>query len=278
MMEHAPLDTGMTASREKVPLLEYAIFFLAAFLALELKRPFGLLAHQVFDPHTAEPGSPYALGTLEYLQLLVVAIGCAVHRTTDLPAAPWLERVLYRWHAGEKIRIWRPALAAVVVTLFYTALYALLIWHFGLTSKLGSQLHAPNAPRAVLMRLAALYPLAAVGAAISEELVYRFALIGIPVAIVFWLLPRARERRWFALWPIIVLGGLFFGYVHVAENLETVHTGSLALDILTTPQSWAGVVFGYVYCAYGLEAAIVTHGASDLLAPFLLRALSGVHI
>jgi hypothetical protein len=264
----------MTTRLPKIPYLEYAILVVATFVALELKRPFGLLAHQVLGPPgTAPSGSPFALSTLEYLQLGAVLVGCLVHGRTGLPAAPRLERALYGWRSGGKLLIWRPALIGVLVTLLYTALYALVVHQFGLTSKLGTQLHGPTLPRSLVVKLAALYPLAAIGAAISEEIVYRFALISIAVAIAFFLLPRARTRPWAVLWPILVLGGLFFGYVHVVENLETVQTGNLALDVLTTPQSWAGVVFGYVFCRYGLEAAMIAHALSDLAAPFLLRLL-----
>jgi hypothetical protein len=262
------------SSAQKVPRLEYAILVIATFLALELKRPFGLLAHQVLGPAgTAPSGAPYALGAFEYVQLAAVLLACTVHQATGLPAAPWLERVLYGWHADEKLRIWLPALAGVLVTLLYTAVYTLIGAQFGLTSKLGAQLHGPTLPHAVIIRLAALYPLAAIGAAISEELVYRFALISLAVAVVYLFLPRARAAPWAVLWPIIVLGGFFFGYVHVVENIETASTGNIALDVLTTPQSWAGIVFGYVYCRYGLESAMIAHGLSDLLAPFLLRLL-----
>jgi hypothetical protein len=267
----------MTPRLSKSPYLEYAIFVVATLGALELKRPFGLLAHQVLGPPgTAPSGSPLALSLLEYLQLVAVLLGCLVfRRDAGLPAAPWLERLLYGWHAGERLLIWRPAIVGVVVTLFYTALYALAAHHFGLTSKLGTQLHGPTLARAVVLRLVALYPLAAIGAAISEEMVYRFALITIAVAIVFFLLPHARARPWTVFWPIIVLGGFFFGYVHVVENLETVQTGNLVVDVLTTPQSWAGVVFGYLFCRYGLEAAMIAHALCDLVAPLLLRLLQG---
>jgi hypothetical protein len=265
---------AMTSRLSRIPYLEFAILVVAAFVALELKRPFGLLAHQVLGPPgAASAGSPFALSPLEYLQLVAVLVGCLVNGKTGLPVAPWLERVLYGWHADKKLVIWRSALVGVFITLVYTALYAVVVHHLGLTSKLGTQLHGPTLPRSVVLKLAALYPLAAIGAAISEELVYRFAIISIAVAIVFFLLPRTRTRPWAIFWPIIVLGGLFFGYVHVVENLETVQTGSLALDVLTTPQSWAGVIFGYVFCRYGLEAAMITHALSDLMAPFMLRLL-----
>lgn len=54
---------------------------------------------------------------------------------------------------------------------------------------------------------------------------------------------------------------------------STVQTGNLALDVLTTPQAFAGVAFGYLFCFCGLEAAMIALALSDLLAPLLLAAV-----
>jgi len=260
----------------QVPWLEYAILVAATFLALELKRQFGLFAQHVFSPKLVQSGSPYALSLAEWSQVGAVLAACAVHAWTGLPGAPWLERKLYGWHASEKIHVWRPALVTMLLVMAYTAVYSVVISHLGFSSRLGSQLHGGSLPQAVLVKLALLYPTAAIGAAISEETVYRFAVLSLFLWLVF-LVPAVRARRNLAIAAGVILGGLFFGYVHVAENLETVHTGSLFVDVLTTPQSLAGIAFGTVYCRYGLEAAMVTHVACDFAAPFVLKAVQLLH-
>ena len=264
-------------STRPYPWLEYVILVVATFLAIEAKRQFGLFAHQVFGPPGAPGGSAFVLSLEEWLQICLVALACLVHWQTRLPAAPWLERKLYGWHEGEKIYVWRPARVAVLLVLAYVAVYAIVVAHLGFTSKLGAQLHSPNLPKPVLVKLAALYPVAAIGAAISEENVYRFAVLSLLVWLIRLAVPRLREQRALGLWLPIVIGGIYFGYVHVAENIETVRTGSMVIDVLTTPQTFAGIVFGYVYCRFGLEAAMVTHGASDLTAPVLLKLLQALH-
>jgi hypothetical protein len=272
------ISDAMAEDRQrKRPWLEYAILLVATFLALELKRQFGLFAHHVFDPEANQAGSAYSLSVAELAQLASVFLACIVHSRTSLPAAPSLERRLYGWHAVDKIYVWRPALIGTALAMAFTAAYSFAISHLGFASKLGSQIHGSSLPQPVLIKLALLYPLAAIGAAISEETVYRFAAFVIFLWLIFLVVPGARLRRTPVLAVAIVLGGLYFGYVHVAEDLETVRTGSLVIDVLTTPQTWAGFVFGYVYCTYGLEAAMVTHVSCDFLAPLVLRAVQLLH-
>src|SRR5437763_312265 len=78
---------------------------------------------------------------------------------------------------------------------------------------------------------------------------------------------RLKGGRGGGRWVPVVIVGLYFGYQHVIENIEALRTGNMLLDVLVAPQTWAGVIFGYVFCVYGLEAAVLTHLASDLLAP-----------
>lgn len=267
----------MTDERARpVPWLEYAILFVLTVAALELKRPFGLLAHQVFGPPGTGGGSPFALSTGELVQLGFVLVAFAIHRYTGLPASPRLEGALYGWHRDEKLALWRPVLVSILAVLVYVAVYAAVVSHMGLTSKLGSQLHAPNLPKAVVIKMALLYPLAAIGAGVHEEMVFRFGLVSIAFWALLQIVPSARgSKLW--IWLPIVAVGIYFGYVHVAENIETVRTGNIVLDVLTTPQTFAGIVFGYAFCAYGLEAAMLTHMSCDLIAPFLLKVLQAMH-
>jgi hypothetical protein len=251
--------------------------FAANFLAYELKRQFGLFAHQVFhlasDAHDAWLG----LGSNEIFTLATVIVGLAVYQRTGLPNSPWLERVLYRERAEPKpVRIWRPALLATGLILAIAAALFFVSASLGHSDKLFSTLHGQSIPHATLVKLWTMYPLALFGAPIEEETFFRLGLVSTLVFVLARLAPRADRRGVLLLWVPIVLVGIYFGYVHVAENLETVQTGNIYLSTLIAPQTWAGIVLGYVFCTYGLEAAIAAHFITDLGAPVVLGAASAL--
>lgn len=265
--------TTTRAQEDRRRWIEYAILFLACFAALELKRPFGILAHQVLGPPGAKGGVAWiSLG--EILQLAAVLVAFTMHKRSELPAAPWLEKLLGIAKPGERRRLWKPALLTILGIVALTIVISLAAAGFGLSaSKLGAQLHRPNLPRPILIKMALLYPLAAIGAAISEEIVYRFAAITILVWLVLLVAPKASPRGILRFWLPILISGLYFGYIHVAENIEALRTGNLILDVIIAPQTWAGFAFGYLFCVYGLETAMVAHVGSDLLAPLALAAV-----
>ena len=257
------------------PWTESILLFAAAFLAYELKRQFGLFAHQVFKIGGSGPEPFLGLGGNEIFALASIIGGLAVYQYTNLPNAPWIERLLYREHAEKKdIRIWRPALLATLLTLAVAAVLAVISASLGHHDKLFSSLHSPQIPRAMMIKLWSMYPLALFGAPVDEEMFFRLGLISILVFVLARALPRADKRGLIVLWLPIVLTGIYFGYVHVAENLETVQTGNIFLTLALAPQTWAGFIFGYVFCTYGLEASILTHFVTDLTAPVVLGAVS----
>lgn len=259
--------------RQGYPWGESAILLIAAVGGYAVKLPFGLLANRYLAP----PGTPTGFTlwgfALMAAQLAAVVAGLAVYKRIPLPGAPWLERRLGR---GQAVRrpLWRPALIGVLICLLVTVIVSVVASHLGVGSKLGGQIRAPSLPRPVLITLAALYPFTTVGAALSEEMVYRLGLISVLIWLVVRARPDARPRGVLLLWLPIALVGLLFGYVHVAENIEAVQLGGPIVSTLIAPQTWAGVVFGYLFCVYGLEAAIVCHAVTDLAAPFVVFGLS----
>ena len=258
--------------RQGYPWGESAILLIAAIGGYAIKLPFGLLATRYLAP----PGTPTGFTTwgfvLMALQLMAVAAGLAVYKRIPAPGAPWLERRLGSVDAVRR-PLWRPALIGVLICLLVTAVVSALATHLGAGSKLGGQIHAPSLPRTVLITLAALYPFTTIGAALSEEIVYRLGLISVLIWLFVQIRPRASPSGVLLLWLPVVLVGLLFGYVHVAENLEAVQLGGPIISTLIAPQTWAGIVFGYLFCVYGLEAAIVCHAVTDLAAPFVVFGL-----
>lgn len=255
------------------PWAESVILFLAAFAAYELKRQFGLFAHQVFKLGGNAREYFLGMGMNEIVILALLVLALLVYQRTSLPNAPWLERLLYRDKAEKKeIRIWRPALVATLITLGIAAVLAVGGSFFGHSDKLFSTLHSPTIPRATMIKLWSMYPLALFGAPIEEEITFRMGLVTLLVFALQLVLPKANPRGLGRMWIPIILVGIYFGYVHVAENLETIQTGNLALSLLIAPQTWAGIIFGYVFCTWGLESAIVTHFLTDLAAPVVLGA------
>lgn len=263
-------------SDRRYPWTESVILFVACFLAYELKRQFGLFAHRLLgaggDAHEAFLG----LGAPELVTLAIVIAGLSVYQRTALPNAPWLERLIYRDRATPKrILIWRPAIVAALITMAVALVLALLAQHLGYhPARLSVAGKPSNVTHADLIKLWSLYPLAAIGAPIDEEIHFRLGLVSILVFLLALAAPRANRRGVLLLWLPIVVAGFYFGYVHVMENLETVQTGNLYLSVLIAPQTWAGIIFGYVFCTWGLEAAIATHFLSDISVPVLIAGLS----
>jgi len=267
----------MTDARS-YPWRESAILLVAAAFGYVIKLPFGLLANRLFSHTTSGGFTTWGYATLA-LQLAAVVAGLAVYRRVRLPGAPWLERRLYGAGATEKRPIWRPALGGMALAMAITVAVAIASAKFGLTSKLGQQFHAPNLSQAMLVKLALLYPFAAVGASLSEEAVYRLGLVTVFVWFASSISLEWRGRDVLRLWIPIVLVGSLFGYVHVAENLETVQVGGPVISTLIAPQTWAGIVFGYIYCIYGFESAVICHLLSDFAAPVALSTVQyAVHL
>lgn len=105
--------------------------------------------------------------------------------------------------------------------------------------------------------------LAAVGAGITEEMVYRLFLLSL-FAWLGSLVVRSRQGRSWAgvLWAATFLAAFGFGLCHLSTAAldDPFSVGrSLALNSL------GGLVFGWLYWAYGLESAMVGHFLADVV-------------
>src|SRR5689334_21556485 len=131
------------------PWAESIVIFVAGFLAYELKRQFGLFAHEVFKIGGSNASEPFlGLGANEIFTLVAVLLGLAVYQHTTLPNAPFLERLLYRDRAASTpVSIWRPVLVAVLMTLVIASVLSVVGQYLGHSDKLFSTLHQPSIPR-----------------------------------------------------------------------------------------------------------------------------------
>jgi hypothetical protein len=260
--------------------LEYGILLVVGVCGYSLKRPFGVLLHHIVGLPVSTGYSIRDLLTSQAVWITAaVLLASLVHRRTSLPVAPWVERRLYGMHRDRKIRIWAPGLLGALISLVLGCVAFFVAAHFGVSSPLGGKLDFSSLPNAVAIKLAMLYPAGAVGAAFSEEVLYRFGITSIIAGLLCLVVPKWKDHKVFGFWLPILASALVFGYVHVREGLVALPAGDTALQLMISPQTWAGVVFGYVFAAYGLEAAIVSHTLTDIVgfAPFVMAALKNAH-
>ena len=148
---------------------------------------------------------------------------------------------------------------------------------FGVVAPLGARLDA-SLSHALAMKFVLLYPPTALGAALSEEVLYRFGILTILV----WLIARMTflsPTKTITIWAAIVLQALLFAYAHVSEGIMHLPYGGLATQLAIAPEFWVGLLFGYLYVAFGLEVAVIAHASADLvqLTFFAMAVLKHAH-
>jgi membrane protease YdiL (CAAX protease family) len=269
----------MTArsSEERPPwrrrLIIYALVLAIFGVGMLLKRPFGLFLFHLLGRTTSGPHTPLQWAMSDAGSVCIVAAGLLLHDRSGLPAAPGLERLLFKdARRAPRPAIWRPGLVGALASL--AVFFAVQAWQSisgAPAAPLTAKLAAGAVPHAQLLTLAALYPLAVVGAGLSEEVIYRFGLMSVLIGLMSWARVGGRQANnaW-AFWIANVLQAAWFGFGHVAQGLVASQSGGAALATLAAPQTWSGLIFGYVYRRWGLEAAIIAHMASDLLVPVVL--------
>ncbi|WP_237133877.1 CPBP family intramembrane glutamic endopeptidase [Pseudohongiella sp. O18] len=109
---------------------------------------------------------------------------------------------------------------------------------------------------------------------VTEELLLRWGLMSLLVWLPWRLLQgKTGEPRQAYVWFAILLSAVIFGIGHlpaVAAMLGEL-TSEVVLFIVGA-NSVFGVLFGYLFWRYGLEAAIIAHGASHIVS-FVMMTL-----
>jgi hypothetical protein len=255
------------------------MIFLAGAAGMLIKRPFGLfLFHLMGTPRT---GSRTAIEWLmtDQVTLAFVAVACLLHRYSGLPAAPRIERLLGRERrvTPESPVLW-PAIVGALVCLLLSVGSQIYQTFWGAAMPLTGKLNAGGISPGDMRKLVELWPLGVVGSGLSEEVAYRFAPLSILMAALSFFRVGGREaNNRVAFWIANILQALWFGFGHVQEGLVAPQAGGLLFQTVIAPQTYSAMVFGIVYRRSGLEAAVVSHMATDILVPIFVLLWTAVY-
>jgi hypothetical protein len=121
--------------------------------------------------------------------------------------------------------------------------------------------------------------LAAVGARLSEEIMFRLSVFAIFIWL-FRLTLRDRTDRpsRAALWCATIMQAYVFGLAHLILRPATLPKMRAPISIagLVAPQTWVGILLGRLYLRRGLEATMIAHAMIDLGLFLLMAAI--VHL
>jgi len=113
--------------------------------------------------------------------------------------------------------------------------------------------------------------LGAFSAGIGEEAMLRLFLLSALAVPLAWFLPRTR-----ALWTANVLAALVFGALHFGNVVALgIPFTPLLVTMVLLFNGGLGVWWGWIYATRGIEAAMVSHVACDLILHALGAALGG---
>lgn len=265
--------TAMSSRR-----LEYALIGLLGLCGYAMKVPLGMLLHRIMGMSDVHKDVFTTLVGNGAVQIAVVAaLASVVHQDTGLPAAPLLERHLYRLHKERKIWVVVPGLLGAVAAMAIVGMMRYAARHFGIDLPLETKLASVSLSHATAVKLALLFPQTALGAGLSEEVLYRFGLLTIFAWLFARLLPTTPRLRLAGLAPAILLQSLFFAYAHVSEGLLQIPAGGLVMQMIVAPQIWTATILGIVYVRYGLEAAVISHTVGDLFRLGVLATVALQH-
>ena len=222
-----------------------------------------LLGHNPEIPHV--PLFPFIINQLlgnGLLVGLVTALGLRCARPLHL-GAPILEARLAGWSAGPRLReIIGPALllgSAVAI-----AVTAADLWIF--LPRL-PRLHQVGAPPVWSGFLGAFY------GAIDEELLLRLGAFSIVAWLLWRIDPRPEGPSAIVLWETNIVVAVLFGLSHLPATTHVLPLTPLVMSRALVLNGLGSLAFGYQYWRHGLEAAMITHLTSDIVADILANTL-----
>jgi hypothetical protein len=116
--------------------------------------------------------------------------------------------------------------------------------------------------------------LAAAGAGLSEEILFRLSVFAIFIWLFRFLLHEGTDRpSCTTLWCATIMQGYAFGLAHliIRPAILPKIRAPILIAGLAAPQTWVGIVLGRLYLRRGLEATMIAHAMMDL-GLFLLMA------
>ncbi len=193
---------------------------------------------------------------------LVAALGMRCARPLHL-GAPILEDRLAGRSAGPRLReIIGPA--AAIGAGVAIAITAADLWIFGPRLP---RLHQVGTPPAWAGFLGAFY------GGIDEELLLRLGVFSIVAWLLWRIDPRPDGPGALVLWETNVVVAVLFGLAHLPATVQVLPLTPLVVSRALVLNGLASLAFGYQYWRHGLEAAMIAHFTTDIVADVLANIL-----
>ena len=103
-----------------------------------------------------------------------------------------------------------------------------------------------------------------IGAAVAEEVWFRFGLMTLLVWIASRLMGHTKARP-AVIWCVIIISALVFGSVHLPQLISYGAGSSIAVMATILGNLLVGVLYGWCYWKQGLVVAIISHFTVDVV-------------
>lgn len=256
---------SVARTRERFDWPLFLVLWAAALAGILANAPYllWLLGHNPKIPHV--PLFLFVVNQLVGNGLLiglVTALGMRCARPLHL-GAPILEDRLAGRGVGPRLReIIGPAVligAAVAIALTVADLWIFL-------PRL-PRLHEVGTPPVWAGFLGAFY------GAIDEELLLRLGAFSIVAWLLWRIDPRPEGPGALVLWETNVLVAVLFGLAHLPATTQVLPLTPLVASRALVLNGLGSLAFGYQYWRRGLEAAMITHFTTDIVADILANVL-----
>lgn len=103
---------------------------------------------------------------------------------------------------------------------------------------------------------------------ISEEILLRLFFVSL-IAWGFWRLAGGRLARWHLV-AAVIIAALAFGAGHLPAAAQVWPLDAVVVSRTLLLNALAGLAFGWLYCRHGLESAMLSHFAADIVLHVLV--------